>query len=306
VTWRDTMIAELPRFAPLMARIAPLANLRNRVPALRRLGERKLGLAAERPLPAWRGDAFRNSEADALAPAKPRGEVLMLADTFNRWFEPENLRAALRVLAAAGYRAVLPHTKGRPLCCGRTYLAAGLVDKAREEAQRTLKLLDGKLPVIGLEPSCLLTLRDEYRSLLPGSASDALAERALLLGEFLAREKPDLALRSLAAKAHVHGHCHQKAFGAFPSMLNSLKRIPDLDVTPIASSCCGMAGAFGYQAETIQVSHAMAEAGLLPAVRKATTDDIIVADGTSCRHQIRDLGGREAIHSVRLLERALA
>jgi FAD/FMN-containing dehydrogenase/Fe-S oxidoreductase len=306
VTWRDSMIAELPRFAPLIARIAPLANLRNRVPALRRFGERRLGLAASRPLPTWRRDAFRNSEADAFAPTSPRGEVLLLADTFNRWFEPENLRAAVRVLAAAGYRAVVPHAKGRPLCCGRTYLAAGLVDKAREEARRTLRLFDGTLPVIGLEPSCLLTLRDEYRALLPGAASDALAERALLLGEFLAREKPALALRPLAAKAHVHGHCHQKAFGAFPAMLDSLKRIPDLAVSPIASSCCGMAGAFGYQAETVQVSHAMAEAGLLPAVRKAATDDIIVADGTSCRHQIRDLGGREAIHSVRLLERALA
>ena len=98
VTWRDSLIAELPRFAPLVARIAPLANLRNRIPALRRLGERRLGLAAARPLPAWRRDAFRNSEADAFAPAKPRGEVLLLADTFNRWFEPENLRAALRVL----------------------------------------------------------------------------------------------------------------------------------------------------------------------------------------------------------------
>ena len=160
--------------------------------------------------------------------------------------------------------------------------------------------------MIGLEPSCLLTLRDEYRSLLPGPASDALAERAMLLGEFLAREKPDWRCSRLPAKAHVHGHCHQKSFGAFPALLDSLKRIPDLAVKPIASSCCGMAGAFGYQAETLQVSRAMAEAGLLPAVRKAATDDIIVADGTSCRHQIRDLGGREAIHSVRLLERALA
>jgi FAD/FMN-containing dehydrogenase/Fe-S oxidoreductase len=306
VTWRDSMIAELPRFAPLISWIAPLANLRNRVPALRRFGERRFGLAASRPLPAWRRDAFRDSEAEALAPAKARGEVLLLADTFNRWFEPENLRAAVRVLAAAGYRVVLPYAKGRPLCCGRTYLAAGLVDKAREEARRTLRQLDGTLPVVGLEPSCLLTLRDEYRALLPGPESDALSERALLLGEFLAREKPEMALRPISAKAHVHGHCHQKAFGAFPAMLDSLKRIPDLAVSPIASSCCGMAGAFGYQAETVEVSHAMAEAGLLPAVRKAATNDIVVADGTSCRHQIRDLGGREAIHSVRLLERALA
>ena len=306
VTWRDHLVAELPHYAPVVAPFAPLLNLRNRIPMLRRLGERMFGFAASRPLPAWRRDAFRNGEAERMAPAQSRGEVLLFADTFNRWFEPENLRAALRVLAAAGYRAILPHTKGRPLCCGRTFLAAGLVDHAREEARRTLKRLEGTLPIIGLEPSCLLTLRDEYRSLLPGAASDALAERAVLLSEFLAREKPDLALRPIAAKAHVHGHCHQKSFGAFPSMLNSLKCIPDLTVAPIASSCCGMAGAFGYQSETLQVSRAMAEASLLPAVRSAATDDIIVADGTSCRHQIRDLGGREAIHSVRLLERALS
>jgi Fe-S oxidoreductase len=265
-----------------------------------------LGIAASRPLPAWRRNAFRDSEAERIAPAKPRGDVLLFADTFNRWFEPENLRSALRVLAAAGYKAVLPRPTGRPLCCGRTFLAAGLVDRAREEARRTLRWLEGTMPIIGLEPSCLLTLRDEYRSLLPGAPTDTLADRAMLLGEFLAREKPEMALRPLAAKARVHGHCHQKALGAFPAALNSLKRIPELEVTPIASSCCGMAGAFGYQSETLQVSRDMAEAGLLPAVRKAATDDIIVADGTSCRHQIRDLGGREAIHSVRLLDRALA
>jgi len=306
VARRDHAVAELPRYAPWVAPLAPLANLRNRIPVLRRLSERLLGFAAQRPLPAWSRTPFRNREAEHYAPAKPRGDVLLLADTFNRWFEPENLRAALRVLAAAGYRAILPHTKGRPLCCGRTFLAAGLVDRAREEARRTMKRLDGKLPVIGLEPSCLLTLRDEFRSLLPGRDADALADRAMLLGEFLAREKPELALQPIKAKAHVHGHCHQKAFGAFPSALTSLKRIPELDVTPIASSCCGMAGAFGYQAETLSVSRAMAEAGLLPAVRNAAANDIIVADGTSCRHQIRDLAGREALHSVRLLDRALA
>jgi FAD/FMN-containing dehydrogenase/Fe-S oxidoreductase len=305
VTWCDHVVAELPRYAPLVAPFARLANLRNRVSVLRRLGERTLGFAAARPLPAWHRAPFRNNEAERHAPAKPRGDVFLFADTFNRWFEPENLRAALRVLSAAGYRAVLPHTKGRPLCCGRTFLAAGLVDRAREEAHRTMKRFAGTLPVIGLEPSCLLTLRDEYRSLLPGAEAEALAERAMLLGEFLAREQPDLRLRPMATKAHVHGHCHQKAFGAFPSVLKSLKRIPDLEVTPIASSCCGMAGAFGYLAETQSVSRAMAEAGLLPAVRKAAASDIIVADGTSCRHQIRDLGGRDAIHSVRLLEQAL-
>ncbi|MEJ0015431.1 MAG: FAD-binding and (Fe-S)-binding domain-containing protein [Acetobacteraceae bacterium] len=307
LTRREWLVAELPRYAPLLAPLAPLLNLRNRLPALRRFGERSTGFAASRPLPAWRRDAFRDTEAGAFVPRSQRGEVLLLADTFNRWFEPENLRAALRVLTAAGYRVRLPEYRGRPMCCGRSYLSVGMVDKARNEARRTLAILGGgDLPVIGLEPSCLLTLRDEYRSLLPGAATDALAGRALLLGEFLAREKPDLALKSVTATAHVHGHCHQKAFGAFPSALDALKRVPDLAVKPIASSCCGMAGAFGYQAETQAESRAMAEAGLLPAVRAAAADDVIVADGTSCRHQIRDLGGRTAIHSVRLLERALA
>jgi Fe-S oxidoreductase len=192
------------------------------------------------------------------------------------------------------------------VCCGRTWLAAGMIERARTEARRTVAALSGEMPVIGLEPSCLLTLRDEYRALLPGAATDALAGRAVLLSEFLAQAKPDLPLRPLAAVAHVHGHCHQKSFGAFPDALAALRRVPDLAVKPIASSCCGMAGAFGYQAETQAVSHAMAEAGLLPAVRAAAPEDIIVADGTSCRHQIADLSGRTAIHSVRLLERALA
>jgi Fe-S oxidoreductase len=272
---------------------------------LRRAGERFLGLAAARPLPVWQRDFFRDTEADELAPDQPHGEVLFLADTFNRYFEPENIRAALRVLAAAGYRAILPPTRGRPLCCGRSFLSAGLVDKARAEAGRTLRRFAGTLPVIGLEPSCLLTMRDEFRSLHPGAEADALAERAMLLSEFLARENIALPLKPLAATAHIHGHCHQKSFGAFPSALAALKQVPDLTVKPIVSSCCGMAGSFGYQAETQATSRAMAEASLLPAVRAAAPDDIVIADGTSCRHQIRDLAGRPAVHSVIVLDRAL-
>jgi Fe-S oxidoreductase len=305
LTKRDRLIADLPRYAPRAARYASLLNLRNRIPVLRRWGER-MGFAATRPLPAWRRDAFHDTEAAAFTPASPRGEVMLLADTFNRWFEPENLRAALRVLTAAGYRVRLPSWNGHPPCCGRSLLAVGLVDRARAEARRMLQLFAGDAPVIGLEPSCLLTLRDEYRALLPGAATEALANRAFLLSEFLAREKLELQLKPVTATAHVHGHCHQKSFGAFPAVLDMLKRVPDLAVKPIASSCCGMAGSFGYQAETQAVSRSMAEAGLLPAVRSAAPDAIIVADGTSCRHQIRDLGGREAVHSVRVLERALA
>ncbi|HEY4042393.1 MAG TPA: FAD-linked oxidase C-terminal domain-containing protein [Rhodopila sp.] len=301
--WRETLIAELPRYAPFVSRIPTLANLRNHLPPLRWLTQRGLGISAARRLPTWRGDRFEDREA--VAPASAR-DVYLLADTFNRYFEPENLRAAVKVLAAAGYRAVLPKTGGRPLCCGRTWLAVGLVDKAREEAARTMRLLAGDLPVIGLEPSCLMTLRDEFRSLLPGAATERFAARSLLLSEFLMREKPDLRLQALPGTARVHGHCHQKAFGAFPDALAMLRLIPKLSAQPIASSCCGMAGPFGYQEETETTSRAMAEAGLLPAVRAAAAHDYIVADGTSCRHQIRDLSGREAVHSVRLMERALA
>jgi FAD/FMN-containing dehydrogenase/Fe-S oxidoreductase len=302
---RERLVAALPRLAPLLSALAPLANLRNRIPALRRMGERRLGLAADRSLPEWRRDAFRDAEAEAAAPARPVGTVMLLADTFNRWFEPENLRAAVRVLAAAGYRTVLPRGAGRPVCCGRTWLSAGMIERARSEARRTLAACAGDMPVIGLEPSCLMTLRDEFPALLPGAEADALAGRALLLSEFLIKTKPGLAFRPTASVAHVHGHCHQKSFGAFPDALAALRLVPDLTVRPIASSCCGMAGAFGYQAETQTVSRAMAEAGLLPAVRAAGPDDVIVADGTSCRHQIADLSGRTAIHSVRLLDRAL-
>ncbi|MGE0419821.1 MAG: FAD-binding and (Fe-S)-binding domain-containing protein, partial [Acetobacteraceae bacterium] len=305
VSRRDTLIAELPRLAPLASRLPALANLRNRLGVLRRLTEKHFGLSANRTLPEWRADRFRDEEAAAAAPANPKGEVFLLADTFNRYFEPENLRAALKVLAAAGYRAVVPPTKGRPVCCGRTFLAAGMIDKAREEAGRTMRRLAGDRPVIGLEPSCLMTLRDEFRSLFPGPESANLAERAVLLSEFLQREKPELKLKPLPGTAHIHGHCHQKSFGAFPDAAAALRAIPDLAVKPIVSSCCGMAGSFGYQAETQDASRAMAEASLLPAVRAVPTQDYVVADGTSCRHQIKDLSGREAIHSVRLLEKAL-
>ncbi len=297
---RERLVAAMPRYAPYAAALAPLANLRNRVPALARLMQRAVGVAASRPLPEWRRDRFRDSEAPA------QGDVLLLADTFNRYYEPENLRAALRVLRAAGFNPTVASAGGRPLCCGRTYLSAGLVDQARAEARRTLAALAGDRPVVGLEPSCLLTLRDEFASLLPGAETAALAGRAMLIGEFLAKHAPDLALQALPGTAHVHGHCHQKAFGAFPDALGTLGRVPGLAVKPITSSCCGMAGAFGYQAETQDESRAMAEAGLLPAVRAAGPEDWIVADGTSCRHQIADLGGRAAVHSVRVLDRALA
>jgi Fe-S oxidoreductase len=241
----------------------------------------------------------------------------LFVDTFNRYFEPENARAALAVLQAAGYTVHLPQAVdgGRPLCCGRTFLAAGLVDEARLEARRVIETLtpyvERGVPVVGLEPSCLLGLRDEFLSMLPGGESAELAMNAFTFEEFLAREheagRLNLKLGPLREKkALLHGHCHQKAFDAMPPVHKVLKLIPGLEVEAIESSCCGMAGAFGYEAAHYDVSMKMAELSLLPRVRKAGADDLIVADGTSCRHQIKDGSGRSAVHVAQVLQRALA
>jgi Fe-S oxidoreductase len=244
-------------------------------------------------------------------------DVVLFADTFNRYFEPANLRAATTVLKAAGYRITVATPNDgipRPLCCGRTFLSVGRVDEAKREAGRTLAALaphlERGIPILGLEPSCLFTFRDEIPAMLRTGAVKAAGSQTMLVEEFLAREaaenKLDLPLRATRKRALLHGHCHQKAFGAMGAVETVLKLVPDLTVETIESSCCGMAGAFGYAADTIDVSQAMAELSLLPAVRKADDDTIIVADGTSCRHQIHDGTGREAVHVVRVLADSLA
>ncbi|WP_337876696.1 FAD-binding and (Fe-S)-binding domain-containing protein [Elioraea sp.] len=304
---RDRLVAFLPAYAPYAARLRALAHARDAIPGLARLSERIAGLAAARPLPAWARAPWRDDEASLADP-----DVILFADTFNRWFEPENLRDAARVLRAGGFRLAAAADGGRPLCCGRTYLAAGLVDRARAEARRSLAVLAPHAragrPIVGLEPSCLLTLRDEWLALGLGETARLVADRALLFEEFVDHNAARItaALAPLAGRrVIVHGHCHSKAFGAFPAVIRALKAIPDLPVAPIESSCCGMAGAFGYQAETLSVSRAMAELSLLPAVRAADPHTLIVANGTSCRHQIADLGGRAALSPARVLASAL-
>jgi len=311
---RERLIAWLPRYAPLAARLGPLLNLHGRVPGLPVLVERLLGFSRRRALPRWHARPFR--EAGIKTPGAA-GEIVLFADTFNRWFEADNARAAVRVLEAAGYavHVAAPADGGRPLCCGRTFLAGGLVDEARAEQRRLVAALlphvERGRPIVGLEPSCLLTLRDELKAVLPGSDAARIAEHALLFEEFIDRERAagrlDLHLMPLPGRrALVHGHCHQKAMGAMPPVERVLKLVPELDVSVVQSTCCGMAGAFGYQAEHHEVSMRIGELDLLPAVRAADADTILVADGTSCRHQIRDGAGREAVHVAIVLEQALA
>jgi FAD/FMN-containing dehydrogenase/Fe-S oxidoreductase len=316
----DRLVGFLPRYAPKAARLSWLANLRDRVPALRKASEVFAGFSGRRSLPKWRKDIYRDRSDwayNTASAAEPMREVVLFADTFNRYFERENLDAALSVLVAAGYHvhAAMPADGDeRPLCCGRTFLAIGAVDEARREMERTIAALapyvSRGVPVIGLEPSCLLSFRDEMPALIKSNAANALTAQALLLEEFLAREQKEgrlkLPLGPLPKKALLHGHCHQKAFDAMGAVESVLRLIPELAVETVESSCCGMAGSFGYDAATIDVSLKMGELSLLPAVRKSAADALIVADGTSCRHQIHDGADRDALHVARVLAMSVA
>jgi FAD/FMN-containing dehydrogenase/Fe-S oxidoreductase len=316
-TVKDRIVSRLPDYAHWASRFAGLLNLRNRSPWLAALVEKLLGFSARRSLPAWQRRHFFNSARvtatadEVLASARP---VVLFVDTFNGYFESANADAALRLLQTAGY-TVHVATKRRPdgkhLCCGRTYLASGMVEEARAKAREMMDSLlpfaQRGIPIVGLEPSCLLTLRDEMQSMQLGPAAQAVGGQALLLEEFLAREAQagrldDLKkkLRPLDKRVLLHAHCHQKAFAAVTPIVEVLKLIPGVQPELIESSCCGMAGSFGYEASHYDVSMQMAELALLPAVRRYP-GAIVVADGTSCRHQIHDGASREAVHAAVLL-----
>jgi Fe-S oxidoreductase len=308
-TLRDKAVGHLPRYAAWARAFAPLTNL------LQPVGRLFLNYAFKRSLPRWeQGDTLARLR-DLPQVYSAGREVVLFADTFNSNFESGRLESAIKVLNAAGYQvhvAGLPGERGP--CCGRTYLAAGMLDEARAEITRTLRILkphvERGVAIIGLEPSCLLTLRDEWQALVPGAETAALAAKSMLFEEFLVAEQAagrlDLKLHPLkATHALVHGHCHQKALGVFTPVMEVLGWIPDLKVSAIESSCCGMAGAFGYEQEHFDASMQMAELSLLPAVRKAGPETVIVADGTSCRHQIHDGAGRTALHVADVLAEAV-
>jgi Fe-S oxidoreductase len=318
---KDKLIARLPEYVASASRFAGVLNLRNRSRLLATLGEKLLGFSARRSLPEWQSQHFFNSgvrgatREELLAAAKP---VVLFVDTFNGFFESANATAAFDVLQAGGYTvhiASKQENDGKHLCCGRTYLASGMVDQARAKAGELLEALHPLaargIAIVGLEPSCLLSMRDEMTAMGFGERAQVLAQQSLLLEEFLAREAAEGRLEDLRRRLKplgrpvlVHGHCHQKAFGAVAPVLEVLKLIPGTQPQLIESSCCGMAGSFGYEAKHHAVSMEMAELSLLPAVRSAP-DAIVVADGTSCRHQIHDGAQREAVHAAVLLSMSL-
>jgi len=315
LTLRDKLVAFMPRYAATASRVPGLIAFADNVPLLSTWFKRSVGFASERSLPRFAKPFLSSAKPTVNARGAALKEVLLFVDTFNNNMEPDNARAAQKVLEAAGYTVHFNTRQGeRPVCCGRTFLAAGLVDEAKHEARRMLDLfkpyVERGVPIVGLEPSCLLSLRDEFLHYGFGDEAKRLAKQAFLFEEFLVHEQQagrlQLALKPLATQqALVHGHCHQKAFDAFTPVQTVLKWIPELTVSTVESSCCGMAGSFGYEAEHYATSQAMAELSLLPAVRKMDAGTIMVADGTSCRHQIHDGAGVEAIHVARVLAMAL-
>ncbi len=313
ISARERLIAYMPRYAPLASKIGAMLSAAEKMPILGNWVKRTLGFASQRSLPAFR-TPFLNRQDTAPTHATTK-EVLLFVDTFNNYMDADNAQAAQRVLEAAGYTVHFNTRAGeRPLCCGRTFLSAGLVDEAKNEARRTLDALmpyvQRGVHIVGLEPSCLLTLRDEFLQYGYGQEAKTLSEHALLFEEFLVKEKKAgriaLTLKPIETKvAMLHGHCHQKAFDALTPVQTVLGWIPELKVSTIESSCCGMAGSFGYETEHYETSVAMAELNLLPAVRNRPDGAVVVADGTSCRHQIKDGAQTEAIHCAKLLAMAL-
>jgi Fe-S oxidoreductase len=321
-TLKDKLVAHLPDYAASASRFAWLLNLRDRLPGAALLSEKLLGLSARRTLPRWRRDTFwRSMDASmfasrdaTIAAAQSGGKAAVLfVDTFNGTFESDNAYAAARLLKAAGYTL---HTAtkggGGHHCCGRTYLSSGMVDEAKAKAAA---LIDALLPlaqvgvaIVGLEPSCLLTLRDETLVMGLGEPAEIVGRQALMFEEFIAREAKAgrfaLQFKPVDKPVLLHGHCHQKAFGVVSPILDVLRLIPGAKPELIESSCCGMAGSFGLEAAHHAVSMQMAEASLLPSLRQQP-DAIVVADGTSCRHQIADGAQRQAVHVARLLDAQL-
>jgi FAD/FMN-containing dehydrogenase/Fe-S oxidoreductase len=311
---RTRFFASAPKIARLTTGLrARLVNRVNRTPAARKLMEATLGIDASRELPPFAPEPF----SDWFARQTWRSDgppVVLYADTFTNHNHPEIGQAAARFLDRAGYAVQITTPDA---CCGRPQLSKGLVREAKALALRSVERLmphvEAGVPIVGLEPSCILTFRDEWRAMLPGDERvERLAGLSMLFEDFVASEVSGGRMDGLVwkpiepdARVLLHGHCHQKALAGMEGTLAALA-LPGYAVELIDSSCCGMAGSFGYEKEHQEVSRAMAERRLMPAVRAAGAGTIVAAPGTSCRAQISDLSGARPLHPAQVLEAALA
>jgi FAD/FMN-containing dehydrogenase/Fe-S oxidoreductase len=294
----------IDRWARLASATPRLANMTARLPGLRALIRRALHLAPERELPRFATTTFRRWARRHGVPARG-ADVILWADTFNNYFHPDAAVAAYEVLGAAGFRAAVP---AGHLCCGRPLYDFGMLDRAKTYLRTVMDALgpeiDAGLPIVVLEPSCASVFRDELRNLFPDDPrAQRLRSQTFVLSEFLTKHAPDFA-PALSRTVLLHGHCHQKAIIKMDHEVALLQKT-GADVQVPDAGCCGMAGPFGFSAEKIDVSKAIGERVLLPAVRKASEDTLIVADGFSCQEQIAQLTGRRAIHLAQALRLAL-
>jgi Fe-S oxidoreductase/FAD/FMN-containing dehydrogenase len=309
----DRSAAFLPHSAPRLRRWRHLLNLRDLLPWSAALSERLTGFSADRPWPRWTSAPFA---AGARLGAAEGPELLLFADTFNSHFDAGTLRAAVDVLTASGFRLHLlrPREGERPLCCGRTFLEAGLIEEARAEVRRLIEAAKPftarGVPLVGLEPACLLTIRDEAVTLLAEPGAAELSAQSLLFEEVMTR--PDAAaalqpgLRRIETEALIAPHCHQHAFGTVPLARKAAGLVPGLTLIEAEKSCCGMGTCFGYRPETVATSLRMGELALFPQIRRTGRDTLLIADGFACRRQISDGTGRTARHTAVLLKLALA
>ncbi len=308
----EQCVAFLPHSAPRLRAWRHVLNFRDILPWTANLSERFTGVSADRPWPRWSARPFSSHAYGE--PGRP--EVALLPDTFNQYFDPVTLRAAADVLAASGFHVtIVSAPEGRPsLCCGRTFLEAGLLDEARVEARRLIGALapyiERGIPVVGLEPACMFTIRDEFINILSIEGASELAKASFLFEELMSRPEPARIiapkLLNIEAQALVAAHCHQQAFGTASLAQQVTMLVPGISPVQAGNSCCGMGTSFGYKPENVAMSFRMGEAYLFPQIRSASRDTLIVADGFACRRQINDGTGRIARHTAVLLKLSLA
>jgi Fe-S oxidoreductase len=314
------LVKNIHRLSPLGAPLAGLNNWLLRRPWVRRVLESMAGIDRRRSLPELHGEHLRKWFEKRKKQRTSRGplSVVLLDDCFTTFQEPQIGRAAINLLESAGYSVELAG-----VCCGRAMISKGFLTDARRLAQEGVAKLDhfasAGVPILGLEPSCILTLADEWPELVPGSAAKRVAAAAEMADGWFARHVSDNGvppeLSSSRGRAEgesplkpgkvlFHAHCHQKALVGSKGSVDALKLIPTLDVTVLDAGCCGMAGAFGYEKEHYDLSVQIANLALIPAIT-SEPDALVVATGTSCRHQIRDLTGRRAMHPLEVLAEEL-
>jgi len=285
----SAFFGRLNEVAGLGSYVPSIANAISHAPILGDVAKKMLAIHSDRELPRFARRTFRSWFERRTAPGASMREVVLFPDTFNNFFEPQVAIAAVEVLERAGFRVIVPR---QHLCCGRPLYDQGMLERAKLRLREVMDVLDPfvavGIPIVGLEPSCILTFRDELPSLFPDDPrAAALASNSFLLDEFLAREAPDFAPPELSRTTIVQGHCHQKAIAGIGGEVAILTRAAAAHLEVLDAGCCGMAGAFGYEREHFEVSKQIGARVLIPAIEKAPADAIIVADGFSCRSQIR-------------------